>query len=131
MTNYRFNLKYNASNELVSSTFTETSSPTPSVTLNRDADHNTHLTVYALNYADAVSAANKALGEPKIITPTHTPSSPPISFMEAQVKARRICKEILCDSALLGDDAIVKIPVGLLRFLVDSLDIAGQEMKDA
>ena len=74
MTNYLFNLEYNSANELVSSTFTETTSPTPSVTLTRDALMNTRLTIFAPNYADAVSAANKALGAPVPVAAQGTPT---------------------------------------------------------
>lgn len=128
MTNYRFNLDYNSSNELVSSTFTETSSPTPSVTLTRDALMNTRITVFAPSYADAVAAANKAMGTPE---PAPAQSAPTRGFVEQQIEARRMCREILADAALLGDNAKVNIPIGLLRFLVDALDIAGEESRDA
>ena len=129
MKNYRYILEYNSANELMSATFDEVVSDTSSVTLTRDALLNTRMTVFASSYSDAVDQANKALGKP---TPSNLPSGGKSKgFIETQIEARRFCDNILVDYALLSDTSPVSVPIGLIRFLVDALDIAGQEAKGA
>lgn len=126
MDNYKYTLDYNSSNELQSASFDESVSKLSSVTLTRDALFNTRVTVYAASYAEAVGKANKALGMP-VDVDVPVASTGPSGFIDAQIEARKMCQAILSESALLSDASNISIPVGLLRFLVDAIEIISQE----
>lgn len=126
--NYKYVLDYDSRNILLGSKFDESSvSANPSVTLTRDARCNTRVIVFAPDFGHAVKQADKAMGTSTMGSVVDKDQEKSMGFLERQVQARAMCAEILTDSALLSDTSIIKVQVGLFRFLVDALDIAGNQ----
>lgn len=126
---HKFTLNYDSNNHLQKTDFhQDETSPKESVTITRDGLMNSTVVVFANDFGSAVDQANKAMGAPT--SQNQVKYSTPRSFIERQIEARILCDKILTESSLLSNDAPIKVPVGLFRFMVDALDIAGASAKE-